>query len=443
MNNQEIVNDILGNIREHHKVWEQSIPLIASENVTSPAVREAIVSDFAHRYAEGVVGKRVYAGCQYIDLVEQKCIDLLNDIYKVPFSDVRAISGVVANLMVYSAFSKGNDTLMALSVASGGHVSHAPMFAKSGNFIGGTAGQVSRLNVVYFPVNRREMTIEVDDAIKKIKEIKPEIVNFGASVFLFPQPVKELSEAALEVGSHINYDAAHVAGLIAGGKFQDPIREGAMTMTSSAHKTLWGPQKGFVIANSMDLKEKIEGAAFPGLTSNHHLNTVAGLAVALAEFKEFGKKYVDQVIKNSKALAQSLYDREFAVVAADKGFTESHTILVDISSLKDTVGLGGDIEKRLEKANIIINRNMLPWDVLEGRNYMNPGGIRLGTSEVTRLGMKEDQMDQIAEWIKKLVLDKVETKSIIPEIAEFKKEFQEVKYAFPSTTKAYDYIKIA
>ncbi|MHA1169388.1 MAG: serine hydroxymethyltransferase [Candidatus Hodarchaeales archaeon] len=445
MENKQLMENILSKLKSHHKLWERSIPLIASENITSPAVREAIVSDFSHRYAEGVVGQRVYAGCRYIDEVEQICLDLLKDIYDAPLADVRPVSGVVANLCIFSAFAKANDTLMALSVASGGHISHAPLFAKSGNWIGGTAGQVSRLKVSYFPLteDRREMRIDVDRAIQAIKKEKPAIVNFGASVFLFPHPVKELSEVAKDVGSHVNYDAAHVAGLIAGGQFQDPMKEGAMTLTSSAHKTLWGPQKGFIIGSSMDYEKQIQGAAFPGLTSNHHLNTVAGLAVALAEFKEFGKDYAKQVIKNAKALAKSLYDRGFDVVAADRGFTESHIVLVDIVKFQETIGLGGDIEEKLEKADIIINRNMLPWDPMEGRRYWNPGGIRLGTSEVTRLGMKEDEMDAIAEWFKKLIIDNANIEDVREEIREFRKDYQEVHYAFPSKTKAYEYIKIA
>ncbi|MHA2298960.1 MAG: serine hydroxymethyltransferase [Candidatus Hodarchaeales archaeon] len=443
--NKQLIDNILAKIKAHHLIYEKSIPLIASENITSPAVREAIVCDFSHRYAEGVVGQRVYAGCQYIDEVESISLDLLKDIYNVPVADVRPISGVVANLMVYSGFASANDTLMALSVASGGHVSHAPVYASSGYFIGGTAGYVSRLNVLYFPLteDRREMKIDIDKAINLIREKKPKIVQFGASVFLFPHPVKELAEVAKEVGSHVNYDAAHVAGLIAGDQFQDPIREGAMTFTASAHKTLWGPQKGFVLANSEELESTIQGAAFPGLTSNHHLNTVAGLAVALAEFKEFGKPYAEQVIKNAKALAKSLDDRGFNVVAPERGYTESHTILVDIVDFQGSTGLGGDIEKLLEKANVIINRNMLPWDPMEGRRYTNPGGIRLGTSEVTRLGMKEDEMDQIAEWFKKILVDKAKVEDVAKEIADFRKEFQDVHYAFPSKTKAYDYIKIA
>ncbi|MFX0126419.1 MAG: serine hydroxymethyltransferase, partial [Candidatus Hodarchaeota archaeon] len=389
-------------------------------------------------------GQRVYAGCKYIDEVEQICLDLLKDIYDVPFADVRPISGVVANLMIYSAFAKANDSMLALSVASGGHVSHAPDYAISGFRIGGTAGQVSRLNVIYFPLteDRREMKIDIDKANSLIREQKPKLINFGASVFLFPHPVKELADAANEVDAHINYDAAHVAGLIAGGEFQDPMREGAETFTSSAHKTLWGPQKGFVLAADEKLEQTIHLAAFPGLTSNHHLNTVAGLAIALAEFKEFGKDYAIQVIKNAKALAKALDDWDFDVVAADRGYTESHTILVDIVKHQDKVGLGGDIEKLLEKANVIINRNMLPWDVGTGRNYMNPGGIRLGTSEITRIGMKENEMDQIAEWLKKLIIDSAKIESVSKEIAEFRKDFQNVHYAFPSKTKAYEYIKI-
>ncbi|MFX1251271.1 MAG: serine hydroxymethyltransferase [Promethearchaeota archaeon] len=442
MSSHEMVKTIQKKLQEHHKLWENAIPLIASENITSPAVKEACLSDFSHRYAEGWVGERVYAGCKYIDEVEQICLDLMKEIFKVPFADVRPISGVVANLAIYTSFAEANDKMMAISIPTGGHISMGPLLSSSGGFIGGTAGQVSRLDVKYIPFDRYGLNIDVEKAKEAIKEIKPKILMFGASVFPYPQPVKELAPIAHDLGAHVNYDAAHVAGLIAGGQFQDPIREGADTLSCSAHKTLFGPQKGAVIAAREELGDRIKQACFPGLTSNHHLHTVAGLAVALVEFKEFGKAYAEQVIKNAKALAQALYDLGFKVVTPEKGFTQSHVVLVDITDYKDTVGLGGDIEKLLERGNIIINRNLLPWDILEGRHYQNPGGIRLGTSEVTRLGMKESEMKRIAQFMKDMVIDRKEPEALHEEIKEFRKDFQEVKYCFPSKTKAYEYISI-
>jgi len=429
-------------LKAHHKYWEHSIPLIASENLTSPAVREAAISDLAHRYAEGWIGERVYPGNEHFDNLEEFCLKLLKELFDAPFIDARPISGVVANLTVYTAFTQANDKMMAISIPVGGHISSGPLSAKSGSFIGGTAGAVSRLDVDYIPYDRYGLNIDVDAAIKAFREKKPKLVQFGASVFLFPHPLKELVPVAHEIGAHVNYDAAHVAGLIAGKQFQDPIREGTDTMTMSTHKTFPGPQKGIVIASRDELAEKIKAAAFPGMTSNHHLMHVAGLAVAAAEFKKYGEAYSKQILKNAKKLGQALYERGFQVVCPDKGFTESHTLLVDITNFQDSIGLGAEVEQRLEKAHIVANRNLLPWDILEKRNYLNPGGIRIGTQEVTRLGMKEADMVTISEFFKAVIVDQKDPMNIAQEIKEFRSEFQKIHYGFETSIKAYEYIKI-
>ena len=429
-------------LNAHHKYWEHSIPLIASENLTSPAVREVAISDLVHRYAEGWIGERVYPGNEYFDDLEEFCLKLLKELFNAPFIDARPISGVVANLTVYTAFTQAHDKMMAISIPVGGHISSGPLSAKSGSFIGGTAGAVSRLDVDYIPYDRYGLNIDVDAAIKAFREKKPKLVQFGASVFLFPHPVKELVPVAHEVGAHVNYDAAHVAGLIAGKQFQDPIQEGTDTMTMSTHKTFPGPQKGIVIASHDELAEKIKKAAFPGMTSNHHLMHVAGLAVAAAEFKKYGEAYSKQIIKNAKALGQALYERGFQVVCPDKGFTKSHTLLVDITNFQDSIGLGADVEQRLEKAHIVANRNLLPWDILEKRNYLNPGGIRIGTQEITRLGMKEADMIKISDFFKAVLVDQKNPKAVTQEIKEFRSEFQKIHYGFETSLKAYEYIKI-
>ncbi|MFX1239281.1 MAG: serine hydroxymethyltransferase [Promethearchaeota archaeon] len=427
---------------EHHKDIANAIPLIASENITSPAVDEACNCDFSHRYAEGWVGQRVYAGCVYIDKIESLCMDLTKEYFDCCFADVRPISGVMANLVLYNAFtSRNNGKMMAMPIPKGGHISHAPFETSSGRKIYGTAGTVRGLNIKYLAFDEENMNLDIDGSAKIIREFEPEMVLFGGSVFLFPHPVKELSEVAKEVGAHIGYDGAHVAGLIGSGYFQDPLREGADAMSLSCHKTLPGPQTGAVVSNREDLVEDLKNAAFPSLFSNHHLHNIAGFAVALTEMLEFGKEYQKNVIKNAQALGAALNERGFKVLCEHLGFTESHQIVIDIGEFEKTVGLGGTIEKLLENANIIINRNLLPWDIREGRHYMNPGGLRLGTSEVTRLGMNESDMVDIAEFFKKLIIDQRDPKTIKTEVAEFKKQFQEIKYCFQTTNKAYEYLK--
>jgi len=426
---------------EHHEWFKRAIPLIASENITSPAVDEACNCDFSHRYAEGWSGQRVYAGCEKMDEVEDICMDLTKEYFKCIHADVRPISGVVANLVMYNAFTSGNDGRMCcMSIVRGGHISHGPRFAKSGREIFGTAGTTRGLNIEYLAFDNDEMNIDIDASAKIIREFKPELVLFGGSVFLFPHPVKELSDVAKEVGAYVGYDGAHVAGLIGSGYFQDPLREGADAMTFSTHKTLPGPQHGALVSNREDLIETLRSCAFPALLSNHHLHNVAGLAIALTEMLEFGKTYHKNVIENAQALGEALHERGLKVLMEHKGFTESHQIVVDIADFEKSIGLGGDIEKLLEKANIILNRNLLPYDLAEGRHYQNPGGLRIGTSEVTRLGMGKSEMIDIAEFIKKVLIDKEAPNKVKDEIAEFKKDFQEIKYCFQSPNKAYEYL---
>ncbi len=437
MSARKAYDDVLRLMREHHGWFNRSIPLIASENVPSPAVREACMSDFANRYAEGWPGERVYAGCVYIDQVELICNDLARRVFKSEFADCRATSGVVANLAIYAAFSNPGDWMMAASIPTGGHISHGKKEHA------GTAGLVHGLNIEHYPFLREEMTIDVDATKKKIDEMardgkKPTLAMFGGSLFLFPHPVKELSEFMHSHNIHINYDGAHVAGLIAGGEFQDPLNEGADTMTMSSHKTLWGPQGGIIVAYEK-FADGIKKGIFPGNTSSHHLHHVAGKAIALAESLEFGKEYAKQVIKNAQALAGALAEAGFGVLGEKRGYTMSHQMAVDVTKFGD----GGTIEKDLEKAGIILNRQLLPGDIKAGRHYMHPGGVRIGVPEVTRLGMKESEMKEIADFIKRVVVEKKDPVQVGNDVSEFRKQYQKVQYAFDSAVGAYEYISLA
>lgn len=435
MKSEEAYNEVFRILEEHHEWFKLSIPLIASENLQSPAVKEAIISDLGSRYAEGWPGERVYAGCTYIDKIELIGIELAKELFKAEFVDIRPTSGVCANLSVYSAFTEPGDKMLTLSIPNGGHIS----MGKKEFF--GTAGLVHGLKVDYLPFDKEEMNIDVDMTKKKVeemaKEALPRLVMFGGSLFLFPHPVKELSDFLHSYGIFICYDGAHVSGLIAGGEFQDPLREGADVITMSTHKTIFGPQGG-AIASYEEYSERIKKAVFPGNTSNHHLHHVAGKAIAFAEMLKFGKEYARQVVKNAKALAQALYERGLKVLGEKRGFTRSHQVVIDVSEHGD----GGTLEKELEKCNIIVNRQLIPGDVQAGRDYRRPGGLRLGTSEVTRLGMMEAEMEEIAELIKMVVIDKAPIEKVRGRVVELRKGFQKLHYAFECKRDAYEYIRI-
>jgi glycine hydroxymethyltransferase len=357
--------------------------------------------------------------------VERLCIDLAKELFHAEFADVRPVSGVCSNLVIYTTFTNPGDRMLALAIPNGGHIS---MGRKD---FSGTAGAVHGLDVEYFPFDRKEMNIDVGKAKEKIEKMAkeenkpPKLAMFGGSLFLFPHPVRELAESLHNVGATVAYDAAHVSGLIADA------------MCMSTHKTLFGPQGGTVLSFEK-YGEQIKKATFPSNTSNHHLHNLAGKAVAFAEMLEYGKEYARQVVANAKALGQGLYERGIGVLAEHKGFTESHQIAVDVTKY----GLGGDMERLLESANIIVNRQLLPGDIQAGRHYTNPGGIRIGVSEITRIGMKQGQMSEVAEFIKRVVVDKEDPMKIKRDVTEFRKAFQNVHYCFENARKAYEYIRI-
>ncbi len=428
---------VLELMEKHHRMFSKSIPLIASENIPSPAVREALASDFGNRYAEGWPGERLYAGCKYIDEVELMAIDLGKRVFRAEFVDVRPISGVVANLVAYSTFAEPGDLMVALAIPHGGHISHGKLKW------GGTAGVVRGLDVERYEFDEDNFQIDVDATAKRLKKVereekkRPRLFLLGASVFLFPHPVKEIRELANEYGAAVVYDAAHVAGLIAGGKFQDPLREGADCMTLSTHKTLAGPQHGMVVSWEK-YAEKLKQVAFPGLLSNHHLHAVAGVAIALAEALAFYREYAEQIVRNSKALAQALHENGIDVLYEHRGFTESHTVVADVTKYMD----GREAEERLEKAGIILNRNLIPKDYRLKTDYRRPSGIRMGTQEVTRLGMRESEMKHIADLIADVIVKGKKPEEVADAVEEFRKNYRRVQYCFESITGAYDYVRI-
>jgi glycine hydroxymethyltransferase len=418
-------------VKQHEKWFSESLPLVASENVASRGVREVLSSDLGQRYAEGWPGERVYAGCKYIDQIELSAIDLAKKLFKAEFVDVRPVSGACANLAVYSALSEPNDSLMALSIPNGGHVSAAK------KEFSGTAGLVHGLQIEYFAFDKANMNIDVDATKKRLRALHAEgrklkIVMFGGSLLLFPQPVRELSEVVGEVGAIPCYDAAHVVGLIAGGQFQDPLREGAHLMTFSTHKTLFGPQGGAIVAKA-EYGESIKKAVFPGTSSNHHLHNVAAKALTFAEFLKYGRAYARDVTRNALALAERLSELGETVVGENIGFTKSHQVALDVTRYGD----GGFVEKKLESMNIIANRQLLPGDLQAGRHYTNPGGVRLGVSELTRLGMKKDEMQEVAD-ILHLALTSDKTAEVKKRVLRLRKSHQEVHYSF-KTSPAYFY----
>ena len=411
---RKAVESVFEAVRRHHEFYRFALPMIASENVTSLSVRKLLASDFSHRYAEGDVGRRFYQGCEFIDEVESLALELARRLFGAEHVNVKPTSGVNANIAAIFALTNVGDRIMALSVPDGGHISHSKFSAPS----------IRGLKVDYLPFNAEEMNIDVERMRQEIEEKKPRMIILGASLFLFPHPVREAVEAISETDANASvlYDGSHVLGLIAGKQFQDPLREGADVLVSSTHKTFPGPQGAILLWNNDELSERLENAVFPGTVSNHHLHHVAGLAVALAEMLAFGEAYASQTVKNAKALARKLHEEGFDVLCKHKGFTASHQVAVDVSSL----GGGSKIASLLESAHIIVNKNMLPWD----KSPENPSGIRIGVQELTRIGMKEREMAEIAVFMRRVAIDCEPPENVKRDVIEFRRDFQNVHFSF-------------
>ena len=399
-------------VRKQNEWRSGTLNLIASENLLSRRARGVMGSDFAHRYAEGHPGERYYQGTEIIDEIESLLKKQLKTLFRCRQVDVRPISGTVANDAVFSRYLSPGDVAMVNSTPGGGHISHHRV---------GSVGKYTH-NIVDFPLTPDGYHIDVGRSAELIKALAPKVLILGKSLFLFPEPLRELAELARDRGAVVLYDAAHVLGLIAGGCFQDPLAEGALLMTASVHKTFFGSQRGIILSNAGESEwRRIDKGAFPGSSSNHHLDTLVSLAVAVYEMMEFAQAYARQTIANAKELGRRMHDSGLKVQGAEFGFTESHQLALDVREF----GGGDEVARHLKDNNIILNMNLLPFEPLE--NVANPAGIRLGVQEMTRVGMKEPEMASIAGLFKKCLM---EGKYVGEEVRELRKGFQQVRYSF-------------
>tara|TARA_Y100000766_G_C18903990_1_gene604840 strand:+ start:703 stop:2016 length:1314 start_codon:yes stop_codon:yes gene_type:complete len=413
LNHAQIVMDA---VTESGTLYRDGLGMIASENIVSPMVQKIVSSDLHGRYAEGLPFKRYYQGCGGFDTIEDLGLSLAKEVFNVPFANIQSTSGTVSNIAAMKALAKPGDSITAVSTADGGHISHARM---------GAVG-LRDLNLSTYPWDEERMEPDIDASADLIREVAPKIALFGQSVFLFPTPLKELADAAHEVGATVMYDGAHVLGLIAGGCFQDPLHEGADVMTGSSHKTFPGPQGGFILSSSEDEKfqRKLNNAVFPGTCSSYHLHHVAGKVVALAEFQEYGAELSKNTVANAQAFAAALAAEGFDVLAESRGYTASHQVLTRHGELDS--GAGAKAADLLEQAGIITNMNMLPGDT----KAMTPSGLRLGVQELTRVGMGTDEMVDVARFYARVLLNGEDPKSVKNDVRDFKSNYQVIRYCF-------------
>jgi glycine hydroxymethyltransferase len=373
-------------IKEHEAWRGQCMNLIASENALSPAVRQALDNDLVQRYGNYLgrdLSNRRYSGSRFIQEIEIGLEEIIQVVFGVTEVELRAISGHVAGLAVIMATCNPGDTVLEITGADGGH----------GLAIKAVQSPLIDLDVKSIPFDPISFNIDVQATRKLIRETKPSLVILGSSNFLFPNPVNELAAFLSDYPDIVlAYDASHVFGLIACKTFQDPIKEGAHVVFGSTHKTLPGPQGGLIISNSPKLMDAISVAVYPGAVTNHHLMRSPALAISLLEMLQY-PGYGQKVISNAQSLGRGLAERGIPVIAPESNFTKSHTILIPTSAY----GTGAEVARRLETADIMCSYTKLP-------DHYGTQGIRMGTSEVTRLGATETNMDEAAEIISKILL---------------------------------------
>ncbi|MEW5724032.1 MAG: serine hydroxymethyltransferase [Thermodesulfobacteriota bacterium] len=390
--------------------------LLAPEAPTSPAVRRLLAAEIGTRAAEGHIGaqNRWFTGTKYIDEVESLCVELLKRAFRCRYADHRLMGSMLGNLAVYHALARPGDTIMSAAQPYGGH---------SSNRADGPAG-MRGLNIVDVPFDPEELEVDLDGFARAARQVHPKLVVLGMSMTLFPVPVREMSEIAAEWGGRFIYDGAHQAGLIAGGQFQDPLAEGAAVLTGSAGKTFSGPQSGMIMWNDPELTGPLTQAIFPVLVATHQVNRVAALAVSAAEMLAFGEVYMARIVKNSQALARALDRRGVPVLGARRGYTRTHQVVADVS------GWGGGLAaaQKLARANIITNKNLIPTDKPEA--WDRPSGLRIGTIEITRLGLMENDVETVAGFFERVLVKGEEPEKVGRDVEDFRRPFQTLYYNF-------------
>ena len=366
-------------IQNENQRQEDHIELIASENYTSPAVMQAQGSQLTNKYAEGYPGKRYYGGCEFVDVVEQLAIDRLKSLYGAQFANVQPNSGSQANQAVFFALLQPGDTIMGMSLAEGGHLTHGMPLNLSGKWF----------NVVSYGLDANE-AIDYDAMERLAHEKKPKLIIAGASAYSLHIDFERFAKVAKAIGAYFMVDMAHYAGLIAAGAYPNPVPH-ADVVTSTTHKSLRGPRGGIILTNDEAIAKRINSAVFPGIQGGPLMHVIAGKAVAFKEAltPEF-KLYQQQVLKNADVLAKTLIERGLRIVS---GRTESHVMLVDLRPKNLT---GKDAEAILGRAHMTCNKNGIPNDP---QKPMVTSGIRLGTPAMTTRGFQQEQARLTAHLI--------------------------------------------
>ena len=388
---------------------KQCLNLIASENMMSPLAREYLGSNLGFRVCDGPIGRKIFgSGVQHLEEIEAICIESARILFNAEYVEHRLLSGTMGCAAVHYAFSGKNDYVMTQSSDAGGVVCNRPNGPP--RYIGS--------KIIDIPWNTEEMNIDLPLFKELYEEYKPSLVVLGAMVTLFPYPVKEI-KSIIDESTVLAYDGAHIGALVAGKKFQDPLNEGADLLMVNTHKQMGGPPGAIILSSKEEIARKISETTFPFLVATPYCNKFASLAVTLAELLKHSEGYADQIVRNAKALGAALDTEGVNVLCKDKGYTESHMLMIDIRD----IGSGPEVEQKLAEANIITNKMPLPGD-----RWDQKSGIRIGVNEVTRRGMKEPEMKEIASMMSDLLSDSESTRVVKGRVESLMSEYQDVLY---------------
>lgn len=390
----------------------EGLEMIASENYTSRAVMEAQGSILTNKYAEGYPGKRYYGGCHYVDGIETIAIERAKKLFNVGYANVQPHAGSQANMAVYLAAVKSGETILGMDLSHGGHLTHGSPVNFSGLLF----------KAASYKLDEATGLINYDTILKTARETKPRLIIAGYSAYPRTLDFARFREIATDVGADLLVDMAHFAGLVATGHHESPAPY-ADYITSTTHKTLRGPRGGIILTNSEEKAKAVNSRIFPGIQGGPLEHVIAGKAVAFGEAlqPEF-KTYIDQVVRNAKALAEALLQHGFSLVT---GGTDNHLMLIDLSQSSAYANLTGKVaEISLDEAGITVNKNTVPG---EKRSPFVTSGIRIGTPALTTRGMKEDEMRKIAAWIAAVLKDS-ENAGLKSKI---KQEVKELCQSFP------------
>ena len=404
---KKIDPDIAENIANEFERQKDTLELIASENITSPAIMEIQGSILTNKYAEGYPDRRYYGGCEFVDVAEKLAIDRAKNLFSAEYANVQPHSGSQANMAIYFAFLKPGDTVLGMNLSHGGHLTHGSPVSFSGKLF----------NFIHYGVNQETGIIDYEEVAQMADNHKPKMIIAGASAYPRIIDFERFSQIAKQTGAYLMVDMAHIAGLVAAGVHPSPIPF-ADVVSSTTHKTLRGPRGGLILSRS-DYGKRLNSEIFPGIQGGPFMHVIAAKALAFKEASsESFVQYQNDVVKNAKALAEHMQGNGIDLVS---GGTDNHMILLDLSNLGIT---GKDAEAVLEKAGITVNKNSIPFEKLSPHLT---SGIRIGTPAVTTRGMKEVEMEIIARLIIN-ILKKPEKESLIKKT---RAEVSELCMAFP------------